>query len=182
MEHFDDLSLMEAIQAGNRDAFAVLVNRYSKYYFAIIYRFVSNREITEDILQTAWLKLWGSAYKFNANLAGFKTWFTRSVVNLCIDDRRARRQIKSIENFEIADARMGMLDILDKKHKYALMQNAINKLAANYRIAINLGIIEEMHYSDVAKIMHKSEGAVKILIIRAKEQLKDIIQRGAYDL
>lgn len=182
MEHLTDESLMELIQDGNRDAFTVLVNRNSKYYFAIVYRFVGNRELAEDILQTAFLKLWEKPYQFDAARASFKTWFARGVVNICIDDRRARKYVKNIDDFEIADHRMSAPDMIEKRHKYQVLQNAINKLSANYRTAINLGVINEMQYCDVAKIMKKSEGAVKVLINRGREQLRNIIKGGGYEL
>lgn len=182
MERLDDLSLMNEVQLGNRDAFTQLVNRHSKYYFAIVYRFVNNREIAEDILQNAWLKLWEKAHKFDGKIASFKTWFTRSVINICIDDRRGKQYVRNIDDFEIADSKIGAPEMVEKQQKYNLLQNAINKLSTNYRTALNLGVIEEMPYRDVAQVMRKSEAAVKVLIHRALAQLKDIMKGREYAL
>ncbi|MCL2538026.1 MAG: sigma-70 family RNA polymerase sigma factor [Alphaproteobacteria bacterium] len=183
MEQFDDIYLIKEIQGGNRGAFAALVSRHSEYFFAIAYRFTNNRETAEDILQIAFLKLWEKPYKFDCDgAAGFKTWFARCVVNLCLDDRRARRPITNIDDLEIADNRAGAFDTLEKHRTVLALGNAIKKLSASQQTAINLGIINEMKYSEVANIMKKSEGAVKVLINRAKEQLKITMERQGYGM
>ncbi len=182
MEQFDDISLMIEIQNGNRGAFSVLVERHSKYFFAIAYRFVNNRETAEDILQTAFLKLWERPHKFDCdNGAAFKTWFARLVVNLCNDDRRARRPVANIDDFEVADTRESAADIVEKQRKFIILENAVKKLKTQQRTALTLGVIGDMKYADVAKIMKKSEGAVKVLITRAKDQLKYMLKGQGHE-
>lgn len=182
MQHFDDLSLMREIQNGNRAAFSALVNRHSKYFFAIVYRFVNNRDTAEDILQTAFLKLWERPYAFDAERGvEFKTWFARVVVNLCRDDRRARRPVANIDDYEIADDREHMADTIDRSRKQMALQRAIAKLSMPQRTAINLGVLGEMQYTDVARVMGKSEGAVKVIVNRAKEQLRFLIKEQGYE-
>lgn len=183
MQHFDDLSLMREIRGGNRAAFSVLVNRHSKYFFAIVYRFVGNRDTAEDILQTAFLKLWERPHKFDPDRGvEFKTWFARVVVNLCRDDKRTRRPVANIDDYEIADDRAHVSDIIDTARKQMVLQNAIAKLSVPYRTAINLGVLGEMQYADVAKIMGKSTGAVKVMVNRAKEQIKCMVKEQGYEL
>ena len=183
VEQFDDIYLMREIQGGNRGAFSTLVNRHSKYFFAITYRFANNREIAEDILQTAFLKLWQRPYKFDCDGgAGFKTWFARVVVNLCLDDRRARKPVRDIDKMEIADGRDGAPELIEKHQKIAALHCAIRKLSTAQQTAINLGIMNDMKYSDVGKIMNKSEGAVKVLINRAKVQLEISMKEMGYGM
>ncbi|MCL2748588.1 MAG: RNA polymerase sigma factor [Alphaproteobacteria bacterium] len=181
MESFDDISLMQEIQNGNRGAFSILVNRHSQYFFAIAYRFANNRDTAEDILQNAFLKLWERPYKFDPDgAAGFKTWFAKVVINLCLDDRRARKPIVVLDDSEIPDDRDSAADIIDRQRKYIALNNAIKKLPAAQQTAINLGCIEDLKYEDVGKIMKKSTSAVKVLIMRAKEQLKISMKEYGY--
>jgi len=183
MAHFDDVSLMREIQNGNRGAFSELVGRHSKYFFAIAYRFANNRENAEDILQTAFLKLWERPYKFDCDgPAGFKTWFAKCVVNLCLDARRARRPSTNIDDYEIADARMDIAGAVEKRQEYAALENAVRTLSPPQRTAVVLGLAQDMKYAEVAKIMGKSEGAVKVIINRAKEKLKSMMKEQGYDL
>lgn len=181
MEHFDDILLMREIQNGNRAAFDVLVHRHAKYLFAIAYRFMGTRADAEDVLQAAFLKLWERPYKFDCdNGASFKTWFARVVINQCHDDRRSRRPIQNIDDFEIPDDGIGAADVIESKQKQMIIRNAIKRLSPKYQNAINLGAIQDMQYEDVAKIMGEGIGNVKTLISRAKEKLRFIIKEQGY--
>ncbi|MCL2339034.1 MAG: RNA polymerase sigma factor [Proteobacteria bacterium] len=182
MEDFDDNSLMREIQNGNRGAFSILVERHSKYFFAIAYRFLNNRETAEDILQTAFLKLWERPYKFDCDgAAGFKTWFAKCVVNLCLDDRRARRPVGDIDDYEIADDRTDVSGTAEKRREYIALENAVRSLSPPMRTVVTLGLIQDMKYEDVGKIMKKSTGAVKVMISRAKEKLTTMMKEQGYD-
>ena len=183
MENFDDITLMREIQDGNRNAFSVLVNRHAKYFYAIAYRFVNNRETAEDIMQTAFLKLWEKPYKFDCDgSAGFKTWFARCVINLCHDNHRSYRPVKSLDDTQIADARMNAAEITEKQHRFVALNNAIKKLSTTQQTAITLGVIQDMKYGDVAEIMKKSVGAVKVLVNRAKAQLEISMKEQGYGM
>ena len=182
MIDYDDISLMHEINNGNRGAFDVLVRRHSQYFFAIIYRFVNNRDLAEDLLQTAFLKLWERPFKFNPDAgAGFKTWFARVTVNLCLDDRRARRPCACLDDMEIADTRPDAPELIDRGRRIAALNAGICKLPSDMRTAITLGWIQDMKYAEVGKIMNKNENTVKVIISRAKEKLKQYMQENGYD-
>ena len=182
MESFDDTSLMQEIQNGNRGAFSILVNRHSKYFFAIAYRFANDRDAAEDILQNAFLKLWERPHKFDpGGAAGFKTWFARVVVNLCLDDRRAQKPVAALDNAEIEDGRAPAAEEIDRQRKFLALNNAIKKLSKDQQAAINLGCIQDLKYEDVGKIMKKSTGAIKVLVLRAKERLKILMKEQGYE-
>jgi len=127
------------------------------------------------------LKLWEKPHKFDPDgTAGFKTWFAKVVINLCLDDRRARKPIVALDDSEIPDERDSAADIIDRQKKHIALNNAIKKLSRDQQTAINLGSIQDLKYEDVGKIMKKSTGAVKVLVLRAKEQLKILMKEQGY--
>src|SRR4029450_1166697 len=90
----DDHELLERIQAGSHDAFAVLVQRYTERFYRLAYRYVQNREEAEDIVQAAFLKLWEDPGKWQPERSSkFTTWFYRVVVNLCLDWQKKKRPL-----------------------------------------------------------------------------------------
>ena len=54
----DDESLLERVGEGDGPAFAMLVRRHSDRYYRLAYRYTARREEAEDIVQTAFIKLW----------------------------------------------------------------------------------------------------------------------------
>jgi len=178
----DDISLMREIMGGNRGAFDTLVRRHQNYFFAIAYRFMNNRDAAEDVLQTAFLKLWERPYKFDPDgAAGFRTWFARVVVNQCRDAIRARRQTADIDDMDIADSRPMAADLIDRERKIRALQAGIAKLSPDQRTAIVLGWVQDMKYAEVGTIMKKSESAIKVTILRAKEKLRVHMKENGYD-
>jgi RNA polymerase sigma-70 factor (ECF subfamily) len=88
----DDLSLVEAAQAGDTKAFKILMQRYQRKIYAVAYGFLRNQEDALDVVQDSFIKVHRYIAKFEGN-SSFYTWLYRIVANLCIDHlRRARRQ------------------------------------------------------------------------------------------
>jgi len=90
--HLDDESLICRIQEGSHEAFTTLVDRHSNRFYRIVYRLVSSKDDAEDIVQEAFLKLWGRPNLWDpSKRAKFTTWFYRVVINLCFDHRKKKK-------------------------------------------------------------------------------------------
>lgn len=174
MFELSDNALMEKIAHGDHDAFAALVKKYAKYFYAVSYRYVVDRQTAEDMTQQAFLKLWEAPFKFDPSKGvQFKTWFTSLVVHLCIDYKRKNRYSRPWDDkidIQSNDKSAG-LKVLEKQ-AYALLEKSIQSLPISQQTAINLGFYEEMPYAEVAKVMKTTPSAVKSLIMRAKENIK----------
>jgi len=91
LSHLDDVSLICQIQNGSHEAFAALVCRHSNRFYRIAYRLVSNKDDAEDIVQEAFLKLWGRPKLWDPNKrAKFTTWFYKVIVNQCFDHNKKK--------------------------------------------------------------------------------------------
>ena len=174
MQNLADSQLIDEIKEGSHRAFEVLVKKYNRYFYAIAYRYVADRDTAEELTQQAFLKLWEYPYKYNASKgAGFKTWFSQVMVNLCIDYKRKNKHF--FEDIEDAEIESGEKDISTKlydKEVKVLLEKAISKLPFSQQSALNLGIYQNIPYEEVAKIMKTTTSSVKSLIMRAKENIK----------
>ncbi len=174
----NDNNLIELISSGNHHAFSTLVKKYGEYFYRISYRYVSNKHSAEDIVQQAFLKLWETPYKFNPDKASFKVWFCRIVINLSIDFLRARKPTFDVDDYEIADNSKHSDDEIDTKRQSDILERAIYKLPDRQKTALNLIVYEELSYEEVATIMNLRTGAIKSLIVRAKENLKKYMKEN----
>ena len=79
-------SLVKQAANGDKKAFAELVDRYKAYIFAIILKFINDKEQAENIAQETFLQVYISlpGYKHE----GFRTWIGRIAVNKAIDLQR----------------------------------------------------------------------------------------------
>src|SRR5437762_13353109 len=82
----DDQQLLARIQDGSHPAFSELARRHAERFYRLAYRYVQSKEMAEDIVQDAFLKLWEDTRKWQPDRnTRFTTWFYRIVVNLCLD-------------------------------------------------------------------------------------------------
>ncbi len=173
-----DKELIEFVKDGNHHAFSELVTRYGEYFYRISY--LTNRHNAEDIVQQAFLKLWEHPYKYNPESASFKVWFCRVIINQSIDFIRARKVTFDITEHEIAANNIASDDEIAQKRKQQILEKGIAMLPNRQKTALNLVVYEEMTYEETAEIMKTNTGAIKSLIVRAKENLRKYIGGNSY--
>ena len=78
--------------------------RSDRWYSACL-KITRNRDLAEDAVQDAFIKLWANAGKFDPNTAKFTTWFYRIVLNQCLDRKRKKKPVSLPEGFDAIDDR-----------------------------------------------------------------------------
>ncbi|MFP4478985.1 MAG: RNA polymerase sigma factor [Candidatus Izemoplasmatales bacterium] len=73
----DDALIIKKILAGDKNVYALLMDKYYKELFKYIYNITNNYETTEDLLQEIFLKVYNQLNKFNPDKASFRTWIYR---------------------------------------------------------------------------------------------------------
>jgi len=169
-----DEALLERIVDGERPAFALLVERHTKRFYALAYRSIFQQAEAEDIVQEAFLKLWQNPGLWQKERgARFTTWFYRLVLNLCHDWNKRKRPSPWREGFDVADDADGADDALAQRRKSAAVENALRRLPPRQRTALNLCFYEGLSNREAAEIMKVRVKALESLLMRAKTQLKD---------
>ncbi len=180
----DDEFLIKLIQEGRHDAFAEIVNRHSKRFYNIAYRFIFKKDDAEDIVQEAFIKLWEKRLNWNPNKeAKFTTWFYKVVVNLCIDHNRKKNPEPLSEEMILADKQQGHEAVMEEKQKQLMLERFIRELPERQQLALNLCFYEGISNQEAAEIIGVNLKALQSLIMRAKmtlkERVKQYFQEGA---
>ena len=165
-----DEHLVRLAQAGDRDRFEILVERYKKRAYRIAFDFTQDPEEAKDLSQEAFLRAFKGLSSLNGR-ASFYTWFYRILVNLCLDYRKRRGRI-SLEPFDekIHITRDESLqDAMAKRRVRA----ALGALSPKQRTAFILKHHHELSVKDIAKVMRTAEGTVKAHIHRAVLALRE---------
>jgi len=184
LSHGDDEFLIKLIQEGRHDAFAEIVNRHSKRFYNIAYRFIFNKDDAEDIVQEAFIKLWEKRLNWNPNKeAKFTTWFYKVVVNLCIDHNRKKNPEPLSEEMILADKQQGHEAVMEEKQKQLMLERFMRELPERQQLALNLCFYEGISNQEAAEIIGVNLKALQSLIMRAKmtlkERVKQYFQEGA---
>ena len=175
---FDDESLIKYIQEGNHEAFTEIVKRHSKRFYNIAYRLIFNKNDAEDIVQEAFLKMWGKRFLWDESKdAKFTTWFYRGVVNLCLDQNRKKRPEPLSQENQLTDMQEGQEALLYEKQKQKILDRFIKDLPERQQLALNLCFYEGLSNQEAAEIIGVNLKALQSLLMRAKITLKEKVKK-----
>lgn len=169
-----DAALMAATREGDREAFALLVDRYKEPLVAYLGRLTGSPERAEDLAQETFLRLWQSAGRY-AEQGRLQGLLYSIAVNLVrSEERRARRwRVLSVllpvapEGIE-APAPAALLARERERH----LARALAELPLAHRVPLVLADVEGWSHRDVAAHLGCREGTVKSRLHRARRALR----------
>jgi RNA polymerase sigma-70 factor (ECF subfamily) len=184
--HLDeDAAAMKRLAAGDESALAEIIARHQKSIFNLAYRFLQDPSLAEDLAQETFLRIYSIRKRYKPT-AKFTTYLYRVVTNLCLSEIRSQslRKVHSITGSKPADESELPLrekedrtnsprDLLEKSELTAKVKEAIQSLPPSQRVAVILSRYEDMSYSEIAKVMSVSVMAVKSLLVRAREKIRE---------
>jgi RNA polymerase sigma-70 factor, ECF subfamily len=166
-----DHELMAAVARQDARAYARLVERHLGWALRFVERLVGARADAEDLVQTAFLRVWQGAARWEPD-ARFSTWFYRVLHNLCMDHFRARRAPSEALDEDLPDPDPTGEDHVAGTQRSARVQAALAALPARQRAAIVLCYYEERSQAEAAALLGVSEGALESLLSRGRASLR----------
>lgn len=171
---------IESLKKREPKAFQILVKDYSLQVINTCFKFLLVKEDAEDLAQEVFLEVYQSIGTFR-NESKLSTWIYRIAVTKCIDEIKRRKRKKRISSLgkiigidEIHNEIISGYSAdkkLDDKDRLKIIQQALDKLPTNQRIAYSLSKIEGYSNADIADVMGLSLFSVEALIKRGKQKL-----------
>ncbi len=168
-------ALVELAQGGDREAFALLYDVYVDTVFRYVLVRVANRALAEDLTSETFLRAMRRIDSFTWQGKDIAAWFVTIARNLIAD------HVKSAKfRFEVATADMRDADervdspdteVLTRLRDERLV-SAIRDLGPDQAECVTLRFLQGLSLADTAKVLGKSEGAVKQLQLRATRALR----------
>jgi len=178
--NYTDERLMSLFQAGDENAYVVLVNRYKDKLINFIYHYLKDSESAEDVVQETMIKLYQKKHYYK-EIAKFSTWLYTIAKNLANTELRKRKNRKTTllsqfsnddKTYEIPsdDLEIGQQVQTDVVNE--IIKDAVNQLSEKFKIVIILRDIQEISYEEISGIIGVPIGTVKSRINRARLQLQ----------
>jgi RNA polymerase sigma-70 factor (ECF subfamily) len=167
---------------GESSAFGSLYGTYQPQIYRFVYLKVSHREEAEDLTHQVFLSAWQNIETYRHEGYPFSSWLYQIARNKVIDFYRARKQERSLEEFD-PDA-FGEKEQVTERTETSLeldrLKKALRAMRPEYQEIVILRFIEELSIKEVAHILLKTEGAVKLLQHRAIKNLRAIIDNSPH--
>lgn len=183
-----DLSFLSALQSGDREAFAKLVDLYSSQIYRLALKMLNDPADAEDVLQETFIKAFRSITSFEGR-SSLSTWLYRIAVNealMLIRKQKPQVQLtdeKDDEN-ENGETPVQIVDwcclpereLMSTESKQHLNQ-AISELSETLRIVFILRDIEGLSIRETAETIGISETNVKTRLLRARLRLRESLSQ-----
>jgi RNA polymerase sigma-70 factor, ECF subfamily len=189
-EAVSDAIAVERTLAGDRDAYRVLVDRYSLYLYRLAYRMTGNSHDAEEVVQEAFLRAYQKLKQFAGN-SNFGTWVYRIAANYAIDRIRQRnveeaRQATPARSLEdgveidpvasVKDPSASPERLAGSAELAAKMQQALDALTPAERTAIVMRHWEGCAIEEIAAVLKSNTNATKNTVFRAVAKLRKALE------
>lgn len=181
---------MLRVKGGDEPAFAQLVLTYQDRLVGLFTNMFNDPSLAEDLAQEVFLRIYRARAGYEAT-AKFSTWMFQIANNLANNSRRSKgrrkeSQFQSEESgsqsirpreSQVAE-KSGLMPVrqLDKSELRERVQEALDTLSERQRMAVLLHRFEGMSYADIGAAMELSPQAVKSLLSRARENLRQVLE------
>jgi len=184
-------AFLAALRRGDAAAFESMVRDYGPKMLAIIRRLLPRDSDAHEALQDAFLSAFKALGKF-AGESQLGTWLHRIAVNAALMKLRTakRHPERSIDDllpswlddghhadWPVPWRRPDEGDAVERAETLALVREAISELPDQYRTVVTLRDIEGVSTEETAALLGDSENAVKIRLHRARQALRNILDR-----
>jgi RNA polymerase sigma-70 factor (ECF subfamily) len=184
MNTFDQKELIRNLKNGSEESFSFLYGAYGKKIYNLAYRMIGNPEDAEDITQETFLQAYRHIENFNEE-SHIYTWLYTITKNSCyrVLQNQKKNSFTSLESLiHTAQDHQLPKDITDREREFLINQikegcltGLLRRLSFYQRVAFILHVLVHLPIREVAEILDKSEGATKVLIHRARQNLKGFL-------
>lgn len=177
-------SCIERIKQGDKDGLREIYENYITFIYSVVYEKLQNKENAEDVTSDFFIKLWEKAGVYRPG-GGHKGWMATIARNMSVDFLRknSREELTDImqDIEEESESRVSAGSIYDGKKNSPVEQEAIGNLTLKdalgrlkdtEREIINLKIMGEFTFKEIAQILHIPMGTVTWRYREAIKQLR----------
>jgi len=168
----------------NPRRFAVLYRKYLAQVYSFAFYELGNHHDAEDVTERVFLSALSALPRFEERGAGastFRVWLFRIARNAISNQRRtlARRREAPAALAEHVPGEVDPARLALRNEEHGAAWQAVARLPADRRRAIVLRFVEEMSTAEIAAVMGRSEGAVRVLLHRALRSVARDLGRGS---
>ena len=183
----EDGDIVRAVQAGDTEAYRLLVDRHKGRLLSVVLKLVADPLVAEEIAQDAFVKAYTNLAGFRGD-ASFGTWLVQIGIHAARDHLRKVKRLRERGIMSLEALRAGQAlaaDPVDRRpaidpqarlgaaEDRQLVQQALATLPPDYRVVMVLRHYEEWSYERIARLTGDTVGTLKVRAHRARKLLKD---------
>lgn len=161
---------------GEKEAFGELYDYYIDNLYRFIFYKVKDEQDVEDLVEIAFIKVFENKKSFNPKKSSFGTWLYNIARNTVIDFYRTQKSVDEIPESISKTGERELNTHVDGVINSDLLKVALEKVSEKHRELVIFRFIEELSYAEVAKILMKKEGTIRVMQYRALNELQEVLK------
>lgn len=170
----NELNFIEELKNKNPLALEFVLSTFGNFMYRVAYKYTNSKELSEECLNDALLKIWNSIDNYTYSDDKFKNWITTIVKYTAIDKFRAEKKHTLKTNLEttIIPSTDNLEENQISKDELSLIKKYISNLNELDRNIITYRFFKNSTVKEIASLYNLSENAVNIRIMRIRKKLK----------
>jgi RNA polymerase sigma-70 factor (ECF subfamily) len=175
----EDDVLVVAAASGDKEAFGRIYERFSQRVFRHAYFLTGDPALAEDITGQVFLKALEAIPRYETRGVPFIAWLLRITGNMVINHKKSHKNnghAQLPESLETNDAHASPELCAETKLDGQRVWREVRKLPCEQRMVITMRFVDDLGYPDIAVMLGKSVGAVRVIQFRALANLRHMMQ------
>ena len=175
LDPVSDIAIMLKVKAGDIDKLGLLYERNHKNLFGFFWRMSGNKEVSKDLVQTVFYRMLKNRTHYKGK-GKFISWMYQIARNLWIDHCKKNRRIDFMDDMERWELKEGLNtdEQIEREEQLRQLRMALQNLSEEKKEVLILSRYQGLKYSEIARVLNTSEGAIKIRVFRALADLREL--------
>lgn len=178
LKKYSEEELVLLLKQKDQQAFSYLYDHYASALNGVIYRMVEEKQLAEDILQEAFVKIWNNFSSYDSSKGRLFTWLLNLTKNLTIDTLRSKgyKKQQKISADENSVNNLSDSNYATDKFDSIGLRNQLSNLKPEQRTLIELAYFNGFTQDEIAKQTGIPLGTVKTRLRSAIIELRKMVQ------
>jgi RNA polymerase sigma-70 factor (ECF subfamily) len=172
-----DEALMLLVDSRRTDAFEELYRRHAAAVASFVARICSDRQVADEVTQTAFLTLWNNANRFRPEAGRLRAWLLTIARNAAIDRARIKRvEVVPFDGIRATASREGgPAEQVENFERDRVVRQALAQLSDDQRTVIELAFFGGLTQTEIARVIDEPLGTVKSRVRLGMQKLRRIL-------
>lgn len=172
---YSEAELVLLLKQRQEKAFDYLYKNYSAALYGTILSFVKEPEVSNDLLQEVFVKIWKQADSYDETKGRLFTWMINIARNCAIDYLRSSEYKRTQENQELTESVYNMGSDSGFKEDYIGLRALTNRLKEDQRVLVDYAYYKGFTHEEIAKEIGVPAGTIKTRLRAALLQLRKLM-------
>jgi RNA polymerase sigma-70 factor (ECF subfamily) len=174
----DEATLVQRAVEHDVGAFGRLYDMHVDRVYKHIYYRVGNEADAEDLTQQVFLKAWQAIHRYKKTTSPFVAWLMTISHNQVVDFYRIRKDRAYLEAEVLADGPASRPEqTAEASFEQQRLRRAISQLGGDEQQVVILRFIEGFEFAEIASLLEKKEGNIRVILHRALVKLRNILEK-----